>query len=104
MTNSTSSSQLSNSPSKFLNSPSMISFESISVPEGMASDMVEQLREHTGLSYPKSCLAVEVVLGQVAARMPQMASLMDKILMTFSEVREVKEYFLFLLYFLNFYE
>lgn len=80
------SKNLQQSPSRFLKSPSVINFESITVPGEMASDMVEQLREHTGLSYPKSCLAVEIVLGQVAARLPQMASVMDKILMTFSEV------------------
>ncbi|XP_063406825.1 NCK-interacting protein with SH3 domain-like isoform X2 [Mytilus trossulus] len=79
------SKNLQQSPSRFLKSPSVINFESITVPGEMASDMVEQLREHTGLSYPKSCLAVEIVLGQVAARLPQMASVMDKILMTFSE-------------------
>ncbi|XP_076073672.1 NCK-interacting protein with SH3 domain-like [Mytilus galloprovincialis] len=79
------SKNLQQSPSRFLKSPSVIKFESITVPGEMASDMVEQLREHTGLSYPKSCLAVEIVLGQVAARLPQMASVMDKILMTFSE-------------------
>lgn len=73
------------SPSKFLQSPTVINFESLTVPDKMASDIVEQLREHTGLSYPKSCLAVEIVLGQVAARLPQMASVMDRILMTFSE-------------------
>ncbi|CAC5411706.1 unnamed protein product [Mytilus coruscus] len=79
------SKNVQHSPSRFLKSPSVINFESITVPGEMASDMVEQLREHTGLSYPKSCLAVEIVLGQVAARLPQMASVMDKILMTFSE-------------------
>jgi hypothetical protein len=77
---------LQHSPSRFLKSPSVINFESFTVPDEMASDMVEQLREHTGLSYTKSCFAVEIVLGQVAARLPQMASVMDKILMTFSEV------------------
>ena len=77
---------LQHSPSRFLKSPSVINFESITVPDEMASDMVEQLREHTGLSYTNSCFAVEIVLGQVAARLPQMASVMDKILMTFSEV------------------
>lgn len=77
---------LQHSPSRFLKSPSVINFESITVPDEMASDMVEQLREHTGLSYTKSCFAIEIVLGQVAARLPQLASVMDKILMTFSEV------------------
>ena len=74
------------SPSRQFSSASVINVNSVPIPSKLASEIIEEVRKHTGLSYDKSGLAVEVVLGHIATRMPQTAALMDKIMCTVSEV------------------
>ncbi|KAK3104104.1 hypothetical protein FSP39_024455 [Pinctada imbricata] len=73
------------SPSRLLASPSIINMGNLPMPSNLASEIIEEVRKHTGLSYDKSGLAVEVVLGHIASRLPQTAALMDKIMTTVTE-------------------
>ncbi|KAJ8301354.1 hypothetical protein KUTeg_020341 [Tegillarca granosa] len=71
---------LPNSPSRNFSSPALINVKTITVPSNFNSEVVEEVRKHTGLSYDKSCVAVEVVLSHVANTIPQISGIMDKIL------------------------
>lgn len=77
---------LPNSPSRNFSSPALINVKTIAVPPNFNSEVVEEVRKHTGLSYDKSCIAVEVVLSHVANTIPQIAGMMDKILVSLHEV------------------
>lgn len=51
----------------------------VPIPNDLGKDLVEEIRRNTGLSYKKSCVAVETVLGQIGLRVPEVFVLMDRI-------------------------
>lgn len=73
-TNETSKANLNSNTSENLN------LKTIDVPQGMLPEIVEQVRNRTGLSFDKSKLAVKVVLSQIAGNIPELATAMETIL------------------------
>ncbi|XP_021368220.1 NCK-interacting protein with SH3 domain-like, partial [Mizuhopecten yessoensis] len=80
-----------NSPSRQFDSPSVINVSSVPIPSHLGAGLAEEVRRHTGLSYDKSCLAVEVVLSHVGSMIPQVALLMEKVLFTFTENSDMSD-------------
>ena len=74
------------SPSRQLESSPGNCFSDISIPSQLGRQLAEEVRRHTDLSHNKSCLAVEVVLGHISSTVPQIAGVMEKIMMTFQSV------------------
>lgn len=73
-TNETSKANLNSNTSENVN------LKTIDVPQGMLPEIVEQVRNRTGLSFDKSKLAVKVVLSQIAGNIPELATAMETIL------------------------
>ena len=54
--------------------------KSVEVPDKIGPELLEEVRKNTGLSFEKSRVAVETVLGYVGFKMPLLEGLMDKLL------------------------
>lgn len=78
------------SPAKSLISPkpenSVVDCRTVNVPSSLGNDLVEEVRRNTGISYKKSCVAVETILGHISINIPDVSELMDRIYKTMSEV------------------
>ena len=53
---------------------------SVDVPEKIGPELLEEVRKSTGLSFEKSKIAVETVLGYVGFKVPALEGLMDRVL------------------------
>ncbi|XP_060558045.1 NCK-interacting protein with SH3 domain-like [Ruditapes philippinarum] len=56
-----------------------INCRTIPIPSQLGNDLIEEIRKNTGLSYKKSCIAVETVLSQIGIKIPEVSILMDRI-------------------------
>ncbi|XP_060078958.1 NCK-interacting protein with SH3 domain-like [Ylistrum balloti] len=79
------------SPSRQFDSPSVINVSNLPIPSHLGAGLAEEVRRHTGLSHDMSCLAVEVVLIHVGSMIPQVGSLMEKVLFTFNENSDMSD-------------
>ncbi|XP_053399452.1 LOW QUALITY PROTEIN: NCK-interacting protein with SH3 domain-like [Mercenaria mercenaria] len=57
----------------------LIDCRTIPLPSELGNELVEEIRRNTGLSYKKSCIAVETVLGHMGLKVPEISELMDRI-------------------------
>lgn len=64
----------------------LVDCRTIPLPHDLGNDLVEEIRRNTGLSYKKSCIAMETVLGQIGVRVPDISELMNRIHGTLQEV------------------
>lgn len=74
------------SPIKSHSSLFMLDVSNLQVPSNFGIEMVEEVRKSTGLSYDKSCLAVECVFSLLKLRVPETNDLVNKITHTFQQV------------------
>lgn len=65
------------SPEKTTNNT--LNLETFDVPSGLLTEIVEQVRDKTGLSFDKSKAAVRIVLGKIALNVPELALAMERI-------------------------
>ncbi|XP_071083281.1 NCK-interacting protein with SH3 domain-like [Haliotis cracherodii] len=86
---------IATSPVKNLRSPEFsaeIDVKALCVPNNLGSELLEQVRTNTGLSYDKSRVAVETVLGYIGFKVPKLAATMDKVFSTLSkEADQIQE-------------
>lgn len=73
----------------------VIDCHSLVVPANLGNDLVEEVRRNTGLSYKKSCIAVETVLGHLGISIPEVSELMDRVYKTIAEVRDIWNFIIF---------
>ena len=60
----------------------MFDVSNLNIPDDLGAQVVEEIRANTSLSYQKSKTAVEIVLGYIGLKVPQLADAMDKIYST----------------------
>lgn len=63
----------------------LINVSTIPLPPGLGSGLIEEVRKNTGLSYEKSGVAVETVLGHLGFKIPEIAPVLDKVCLTLHE-------------------
>ena len=68
------------------NQSELINIDTIPLPPGLGAGLIEEVRRNTGLSYEKSGVAVETVLGHLGLKIPEIAPVLDKVCMTLTEV------------------
>lgn len=68
------------------NQSELIDASTIPLPPGLGSGLIEEVRKNTGLSYEKSGVAVETVLGHLGFKIPEIAPVLDKVCLTLHEV------------------
>ncbi|XP_041350537.1 NCK-interacting protein with SH3 domain-like [Gigantopelta aegis] len=73
---------LSTSVNKVPGAVSFINTNDLFIPDDLGAQVVEQIRANTALSHQKSKTAVEIVLGYIGLKVPQLADIMDKIYST----------------------
>ncbi|XP_052797020.1 NCK-interacting protein with SH3 domain-like isoform X2 [Mya arenaria] len=66
----------------------VIDYSTVAVPANLGDDLVDVVRNNTGVSYKLSCVAVETMLAHIATSIPEVSQLMDRINRTFGEVNE----------------
>lgn len=64
----------------------VVLLSNIVVSNSFGSELIEGVRRNTGLSYDKSRIAVETVLGLVGCNIPEIANVMDRIFHTLTQV------------------
>ncbi|KAL4230198.1 hypothetical protein ACF0H5_010583 [Mactra antiquata] len=67
------------SPTKTVKESNLFDCSTVNVPEDIGRDLVEEIRKNTELSYKKSCVALETVLGHIGMKIPDLSELMDRI-------------------------
>lgn len=67
------------SPEKLSSLDFAVNCQVIPVPDDLGSCLVEEVRKTTGLSYKKSCVAMETVLTHIGLHIPGVSELMDRI-------------------------
>ena len=68
------------------NQSELIDASSIPLPTNLGSELIEEVRRNTALSYEKSTVAVETVLGHLGFRIPELAPVLDRVCCTLHEV------------------
>ena len=68
------------------NQSELIDVSTIPLTPGLGSELIEEVRRNTGLSYEKSIAAVETVLGHLGFRLPELAPVLDRVCHTLLEV------------------
>lgn len=67
------------------NQSELIDVSTIPLPPGLGSGLIEEVRRNTGLSYEKSGVAVETLLGHLGFKIPEIAPVLDKVCQTLHE-------------------
>lgn len=67
----------------------VVNIASIPLPPGLGPGLIEEVRRNTGLSYEKSGVAVETVLGHLGLKIPEIFPVLDKVCLTLHEVCSV---------------
>ena len=68
------------------NQSELIDASTIPLPTNLGSELIEEVRRNTALSYEKSTVAVETVLGHLGYRLPELAPVIDRVCCTLHEV------------------
>ena len=68
------------------NQSEQINVDTIPLPPGLGAGLMEAVRRNTGLSYEKSGVAVETVLGHLGLKIPEIAPVLDKVCLALHEV------------------
>ena len=68
------------------NQSGLVNVDTIPLPPGLGASLIEEVRRNTGLSYEKSGVAVETVLGHLGLKIPEIATVLDKVCLTLTEV------------------
>ena len=68
------------------NQSGLVNVDTIPLPPGLGAGLIEEVRRNTGLSYEKSGVAVETVLGHLGLKIPEIATVLDKVCLTLNEV------------------
>ena len=68
------------------NQSELIDASTIPLPTNLGSELIEEVRRNTALSYEKSTVAVETVLGHLGFRIPELAPVLDRVCCTLHEV------------------
>ncbi|KAL5015386.1 hypothetical protein ScPMuIL_009656 [Solemya velum] len=79
------------SPIKSHSSLSMLDVSNLQIPNNFGTEMVDEVRKSTGLSYDKSCLAVECIFSLLKLRIPETNDLVNKITHTFQQISDDAE-------------
>lgn len=70
------------------NSMFLVDLDNVPVPSGIGSDLVQKVRQTTGLSYKKSCVAVEAVLDYIGLHIPEMSHFVHRLYATLDQPKE----------------
>lgn len=65
--------------------------QEVPIPDKIGPELLEEVRKSTGLSFEKSKIAVETVLGYVGCKMPDLEVVVDKILNSLHFGRDISD-------------
>ncbi|XP_076448361.1 NCK-interacting protein with SH3 domain-like [Babylonia areolata] len=65
--------------------------KALDLPDKMGPELVEEVRKNTGLSFDKSKVAVETVLGYVGFKVPALEALVDRMLSSLHLGRDISD-------------